>query len=303
VYNLRIPRGETTSGRYREMITRAFTCTGPYAVLIMLGIKRVENRSVLPVPDKGRCAVSCSKSFNAAEYGEFVRWASRALPAEEFERIPAWADVKDWPGKVVGTCDYAARTESAPYRGVPREAWDEGYPYWWELSNVVCFDRTIPCRGNVGMWQMPSALAEKVSTADSLASCVGEKVAGVEDAVRLFRAAIPLAGGNEGFFVLPLDDARCALSEPVLVSLGDSSTAVVPPGEVFAVAFKTGASAIVLAHNHPSGNTKPSVQDRELTAKFVALGDQLGIRVVDHLIVGCENEACSVEGRNCGDEI
>jgi len=198
----------------------------------------------------------------------------------------------------VGACDFAARTESAPYRGVPREAWDEGYPYWWELSNVVCFDRPIPCRGNVGMWQMSPALAEQVSAADSLASCVGEKVSGAGDAVRLFRAAIPLAGGNEGFFVLPLDDARCALSEPVLVSLGDPSTTVVQPGEVFAVAFRTGASAIVLAHNHPSGNTKPSVQDRELTAKLVALGDQLGIRVVDHLIVGGDNDICSTEGES-----
>ena len=38
------------------MITSAFTCTGPYAVLIMLGIKHVENRSVIPVPAKGRRA-------------------------------------------------------------------------------------------------------------------------------------------------------------------------------------------------------------------------------------------------------
>ena len=45
------------------MITSAFTCTGPYAILIMLGIKRVENRSAMPVPGKGRCAVSCSKRF------------------------------------------------------------------------------------------------------------------------------------------------------------------------------------------------------------------------------------------------
>jgi len=42
------------------MISLAFTCTGSYAILIMLGIKRVENRSVMPVPSKGRCAASCS---------------------------------------------------------------------------------------------------------------------------------------------------------------------------------------------------------------------------------------------------
>ena len=53
-------------------MTFAFTCAGSYAVLIMLGIKRVENRSVMPVPAMGRCAVSCSKSFCKEEYGNFL---------------------------------------------------------------------------------------------------------------------------------------------------------------------------------------------------------------------------------------
>ena len=91
------------------MFTSAFTCTGTYAVLIMLGIKRVENRSAMPVPAKGRCAVSCSKSFCKEEYGNFLQWAVHALSEEEFERIPAWGDVKEWPGKIVGACDYEAR--------------------------------------------------------------------------------------------------------------------------------------------------------------------------------------------------
>ena len=43
------------------MIANAFTCTGPYALLIMLGIKRVENRSAAPEPRAGRCAINCSK--------------------------------------------------------------------------------------------------------------------------------------------------------------------------------------------------------------------------------------------------
>ena len=88
------------------MITSAFTCTGPYAILIMLGIKRVENRSMYPSPMKGRCAVGCSKSFCKEEYGNFVQWASRALSPEDFALIPAWNDVKDWPGTIVGVCNY-----------------------------------------------------------------------------------------------------------------------------------------------------------------------------------------------------
>ena len=60
------------------MLTSAFTCTGPYAILILCGIKRVENRSALPSPSEGRAAISCSKSFYKEEYGRFIAWASEA---------------------------------------------------------------------------------------------------------------------------------------------------------------------------------------------------------------------------------
>ena len=168
------------------MITHAFTCTGLYAILIMLGIKRVENRSMLPEPRRGRCAVGCSKSFCREEFGAFVHWASRALSEEDFALIPSWADVRDWPGRIIGACDYAARGRNdlvleaetvrswkMPGSGRTRRSaslpWDEGCPYWWDLSGVVRFNRPIPCRGNVGMWQLPPALIAEVARADASA--------------------------------------------------------------------------------------------------------------------------------------
>ncbi len=159
------------------MITNAFTCTGSYAILILCGIKRTENRSAWPEPSEGRAAISCSKSFCKEEYGQFVAWASVHLPPEDFEKIPAWRDVKDWPGKIVGVCDYKARTGQARLYQSELFAtdecdpshqtiqWDEGYPYWWDLSNVVRLRRPIPCRGNVGMWQLPPDLAIMVARA------------------------------------------------------------------------------------------------------------------------------------------
>ena len=225
------------------MITSAFTCTGPYAILIMMGVKRVENRSAMPVPAKGRCAVSCSKSFCKEEFGRFVAWAAENLPEEDFARLPTWGDVKDWPGKVVGCCDYEG-TVSAPAAESSGGTvlWDEGYPYWWKLSEVVSFDKPIPCRGNVGMWQMPSALAAQVTAADSLER-----------------------------------------------SLGESTTTTVDPGEVFSAALGVGAKAIIVAHNHPSGDATPSVQDHELTVSLKHLGETLGVPVLDHLILGGES--------------
>jgi len=285
------------------MFTSAFTCTGPYAVLIMLGIKRVENRSAMPVPAKGRCAVGCSKSFCKEEYGNFMQWAAHALPEEEFERIPSWGDVKDWPGKIVGTCDYESRGRNdlrlegdnaarGGHAGRPPYQWDEGYAYWWDLSEVACFDQPIPCRGNVGMWQMSDTLAVQVTAADTLARCVGEQVATAADAARLFHAAVPIAGAREGFFMLPLDDAGRALSAPVLVSLGaQTGTAAVDPGEVFREALKAGVRSIVVAHNHPSGDPTPSKADIAATAELKYLAVRLKIGFVDHVIVAGSNSA------------
>lgn len=272
-----------------NMITSAFTCTGPYAILIMLGIKRTENRNVMPVPAKGRCAISCSKSFCKEEFGRFVQWASENLSAEDFERLPPWCDVKDWPGKIVGVCDYAARTQTAP-----GESWNEGYPYWWDLSGVVSFDLPIPCRGNVGMWQLPLSLAEQVTAADLQERSVGAVISTAEDAARVFRAAIPIAGKNEGFFVLPLDADCRALVAPILVSLGEASTTTVDPGEVFSAALQIGAKSIIVAHNHPSGEASPSAQDYELTDQLKWLGTKIGVEVLDHVIVSDE-QWCIVE--------
>ena len=288
------------------MITSAFTCTGPYAILIMMGVKKVENRSAMPVPAKGRCAVSCSKSFCKEEYGEFVRWAAANLQEEDFERLPSLGDVKDWPGKVVGCCDYEARQAttgmSSPRADevgaecrTPRASslmdWNEGYGCWWELSEVVSFDKPIPCRGNVGMWQLPPALAARVTAADAQERLVGEVVATADDAARAFRGAVSIAGGNEGFFVLPLDVERRALATPILVSLGEPATTTVDVGEVFSAALGAGAKAILVAHNHPSGNPKPSRDDVEMTRKLMAGAELLGVRLLDHLVIGSPESA------------
>ncbi len=64
---------------------------------------------MLPFPNEGRAAISCSKSFCKEEFGRFIAWASVSLSPEDFEKLPSWREVKDWLGKVVGVCDYAAR--------------------------------------------------------------------------------------------------------------------------------------------------------------------------------------------------
>lgn len=70
------------------------------------------------------------------------------------------------------------------------------------------------------------------------------------------------------------------------VSIGDLSAAVVHPREVFSQAVRKSASAVIFVHNHPSGDPSPSSDDIRTTERLVESGRILGIRVLDHIIIG-----------------
>jgi len=151
-------------------ITNAFTCTGAYAILIMTGLKRVENRSAFPSPDRGRCAVSVSKKFCRDEYDNLMLWLKDKVPNEVYATMPSWEDVKNWPGRIVGTIDYWIKR---PYECTredlaERRMWQEGYGVWWNLANPLIFKETIQCRGYVGFWKLPADVAERVDAAEKM---------------------------------------------------------------------------------------------------------------------------------------
>ena len=69
------------------------------------------------------------------------------------------------------------------------------------------------------------------------------------------------------------------------VSIGSITASTTTPRDIFKSAILANAVAIILCHNHPSGNLKPSDSDVELTRQLVDAGELLGIKVLDHLIV------------------
>jgi DNA repair protein RadC len=71
-----------------------------------------------------------------------------------------------------------------------------------------------------------------------------------------------------------------------MLTRGSDGFTVVDPRQVFRPAVSLGASAVVLAHNHPSGDPTPSAQDREVTRRVAAAGRILGIALLDHLVIG-----------------
>jgi DNA repair protein RadC len=90
---------------------------------------------------------------------------------------------------------------------------------------------------------------------------------------------------REQFFVLLLDGRNRLIAE-LRISEGTLTAALVHPREVFAPAIRLAAAALVLVHNHPSGDPSPSAEDTALTDRLRRAGELLGIRVVDHVVVG-----------------
>jgi DNA repair protein RadC len=89
---------------------------------------------------------------------------------------------------------------------------------------------------------------------------------------------------HERFLVVLLDGRHRAIRS-VLTSQGTLTASLVHPREVFAPALREPAAAIILVHNHPSGDPTPSREDREITRRLAAAGDLLGIPVLDHVVV------------------
>jgi DNA repair protein RadC len=92
---------------------------------------------------------------------------------------------------------------------------------------------------------------------------------------------------KEVFWVLLLDAKHRKLRE-VQISEGSLTASIVHPREVFVAAVRESAAAVILAHNHPSGDPAPSPEDVDLTRRLRQAGETLGIRVLDHVIVGAE---------------
>jgi DNA repair protein RadC len=96
-------------------------------------------------------------------------------------------------------------------------------------------------------------------------------------------------------FGIAMLDTKYRLIRIKIVSTGSLDTTVVHPREVFREAAAASAAAIVLFHNHPSGDPSPSHEDLVLTTRMVNAGDIMGIAVVDHVILADQRYYSLVE--------
>lgn len=101
---------------------------------------------------------------------------------------------------------------------------------------------------------------------------------------------------KEVFRSLLLNTKNCIIRE-VTISEGSLSASIVHPREAFAPAIKESAASIIFVHNHPSGDPAPSPEDLEITRRLVEVGALVGIKVLDHVIVG-DNQHFSFRDEN-----
>jgi DNA repair protein RadC len=109
-------------------------------------------------------------------------------------------------------------------------------------------------------------------------------ITGPADAWRL--VAPRLAMTDREHFLAILLSSKHGVIDVALVAIGTLNATLVHPREVFKEAVRQSAAAVVLAHNHPSGDPTPSPEDHALTSQLLAAGEILGIRVMDHIVVG-----------------
>jgi DNA repair protein RadC len=91
---------------------------------------------------------------------------------------------------------------------------------------------------------------------------------------------------NESFYAILLDIRNKVIGAPVEISRGSVSASVVDPADIVREACIHHASRVVLVHNHPSGECDPSKEDIDTTNKIVQALKYVGVRVLDHIIVG-----------------
>lgn len=95
-----------------------------------------------------------------------------------------------------------------------------------------------------------------------------------------------LAGETtEQFYAVLLDNKNRKLKE-ILVSKGSLTSSIVHPRDIYLPVIRESAAAVIFYHNHPSGDPTPSREDIEVTRRLREVGDLIGVRVLDHIVVG-----------------
>jgi len=114
----------------------------------------------------------------------------------------------------------------------------------------------------------------------------GEPLRSSEDVYRHFRESLGREK-RELFYVVLLNNKNRKIRE-VKISEGSLTASLVHPREVYNPVIRESAAAVIFVHNHPSGDPAPSAEDIDITRRLKEVGDVMGVRVLDHVVIGYE---------------
>ena len=192
---------------------------------------------------------------------------------------------------------------------VPINAGDDDSEYL-SMAGAADLVSTVPCLPNVSFAEVVSARPERLAEIEGLGEAAIVEIRIVEAAARRlakssierrpsmssFAAVVDYCRtamaflDHEEFRILFLDKKNFLIADEVQ-GVGTVDHAPVYPREIMRRALELGASALILVHNHPSGDPEPSTEDIYLTHQIIAVGKSLKIVVHDHLIVGKHGHA------------
>ena len=117
------------------------------------------------------------------------------------------------------------------------------------------------------------------------------KVTTPDAAYEVFKGVLTPGDDKENLYVLLLDTKSRPLCEPLRITRGTHDSAPAFARDVFKEALKWGAHAVMVAHNHPTGDPTPSAADLEFTRQLIGLGQLAGIPLRDHLVLGAADSS------------
>lgn len=125
---------------------------------------------------------------------------------------------------------------------------------------------------------------------------LGDRVFTPTDAARFFHRVWRGLPQDRECFVVAMIDAKNMITGFEVVAMGSLTGVEVHPREVFKAAMLMSAAAILVAHNHPSGDPTPSEADVDLTRRLYEAGKLIGIPVIDHVVIGADESYRVVSG-------
>jgi len=180
---------------------------------------------------------------------------------------------------------------------------DRMLKYYGSLSNLASasVEELAALRDTIGIRGFGKVKAQILKASLELAQRFAEEQAPEkpviktpEDVAALMRERVRLME-TEVFWALMLDVRNRLKCVPVQISQGLLDSSLVHAREVFKEAVRSATAAIILVHNHPSGDPSPSSEDIAVTRKMIESGRILGISILDHVIVGNKGEAREVD--------